>query len=156
MRWGNRAPEFWKDGCTPEMVTPGCLPLQEAAEIVGLPGSVGVVWAFLDMWGFGGDSDLCYKQRVVEGGVREGPARHVVGVWSLFMPYSEYRHNGRTLRAMGRARDFVDALVRIRRGQVEPDRCLDVWPHEEDHNFAEMISQLVCAETNPLHTQVPY
>ncbi len=130
-------PEFWKDGYTPEMVTPGCASLQKVTEIVGLSGLVGVVWAFLDRWGFGGDSELCYLQWVVEGGVRDGPARQFVGVWSLPMPYREYRHNGRALHARGRAQGFVDALVRIRRGRVAPDRHLDVWPHEECHNFTQ-------------------
>jgi hypothetical protein len=130
-------PRFWTDGYVPAMVTPGCRPLQAAAEIVSLPGSVGVVWTFLDMWEFGGDSALCYLQWVLEGGVRDGPVRQLVGVWSLPMPYIEYTHNGRAIRARGRAQGFVDALVRVRRGKVAPDRYLSVWPHEEDHNFAE-------------------
>jgi hypothetical protein len=74
---------------------------------------------------------------MMEGGARDGKVRRVVRVWSLPMPYREYRSDGRTWRARGRARDFVDALVRIRRGRVAPERCLDAWPHQEDYNLAE-------------------
>jgi hypothetical protein len=74
---------------------------------------------------------------MMEGGARDGKVRRVVRVWSLPMPFREYQSDGRTWRAGGRARDFVDALVRIRRGRVAPERCLDAWPHQEDYNLAE-------------------
>jgi len=127
----------WEGGYIPEGVTLGCAPLQAAAQVVGLPGAIGVLWNFCDRWGFGGDSDLCYLQWMMEGSARDGPVRRVVGVWSLPKPYREYRRDGRMLHAKGKARDFVDALVHIRRGRVAPDRYLDAWPHQQDHNLAE-------------------
>lgn len=77
-------PDYTDDGLTEDMARDIVEPVREAAKLLGMPDDVDILytWAFNDMWGYGGDSDLLAMRP------KQSPhGRHKL--WSIAIPFRE-------------------------------------------------------------------
>ncbi len=120
------------ENCSPDVAPYVFEAFSRSADVVGLPGTVGVLWPTWSTRGFEGDSVFCYLQRVTIGGIGDGAIEHSVGIWSLPI-------QGRSSK--GWAKSLVDDLVRIRKGNQADRQIRAWWLHQQDFNFAERIEE---------------
>ncbi len=122
----------WENNRSPDIAPYVFQGLCRSAEVVGLPGTVGVLWEVRTARGFEGVSAFCYLQRITTGGVRDGNIENAVGIWPLLV-------RGQSSR--GWAKSLVDHLVRIRRGEKADRHVKTWWPCQVGFNFAERIEE---------------